>query len=123
MIQDIVFMLRNSWSPKANTPQKELKASGELRKNLHVLVLPADKGNVTDIVETLAYENKIAQLLSYEKIYKKSKVQSYLYSDNKSEQIVLRFIGQIIWENGGAHKTKRPLRYMVYPRTAGLIRL
>lgn len=64
-------MLRKSRPPKPNMPVGELRALRELRNNRDVLVLPADKGNATVIVDTIDYENKIAQLLNDEATYKK----------------------------------------------------
>ncbi|XP_047985758.1 uncharacterized protein LOC125225986 [Leguminivora glycinivorella] len=69
--QDVASMIRKSHLPKSNMPQGELRALRELRENLDVLVLPADKGNATVIVDTQAYDNKIAELLSDATTYKK----------------------------------------------------
>ncbi|XP_022814534.1 uncharacterized protein LOC111348226 [Spodoptera litura] len=68
--QDVSSLLRKSSPPKSNIPVKEMSALRDLRNDSDILVLPADKGNATVVVDTEAYEQKITHMLSDTTVYK-----------------------------------------------------
>lgn len=49
--------------PPPNLPAAEIHALRKLKKNNKIVVLPADKGNATVVMDTLAYDQKIKSLL------------------------------------------------------------
>ncbi|XP_052739858.1 uncharacterized protein LOC112042946 isoform X2 [Bicyclus anynana] len=69
--QDIATFLRRAKLPPSNMSRSDRAALMEIRNNEDILILPADKGNATVIVDTDAYENKINHLLSDTTTYKK----------------------------------------------------
>lgn len=69
--QDISAIIRRHKRPKPNISKEEVQALMSVRRNPDILVLPADKGNATVIVDTVEYEQKVTQLVSDTEIYKK----------------------------------------------------
>ncbi|XP_045491134.1 uncharacterized protein LOC123691008 [Colias croceus] len=69
--QDISCVLRTSKPPKPNISRSESIALKQLRKNEDIIVLRADKGNATFIMDTSYYNNKLSEILSDENTYKK----------------------------------------------------
>ncbi|XP_063386884.1 uncharacterized protein LOC134672866 [Cydia fagiglandana] len=69
--QDVSSLLRYSKLPKPNISKQERQALSLLRKNEDILVLPADKGNATVVVDTAVYEEKVTQLVGDPNTYKK----------------------------------------------------
>ncbi|XP_013142201.1 PREDICTED: uncharacterized protein LOC106106199 [Papilio polytes] len=69
--QDISAIIRRHKCPKMNISRQEYQALWSIRKNPDVLILPADKGNATVILDTVEYEQKITQLVSDTATYKK----------------------------------------------------
>ncbi|XP_026747573.1 uncharacterized protein LOC113508689 [Trichoplusia ni] len=67
--QDVSTLLRKSPLPKSNITLKEVSALRELRNDESLLVLPADKGNATVVVDTEAYEHKITQMVGDTSVY------------------------------------------------------
>ncbi|KOB75056.1 putative reverse transcriptase, partial [Operophtera brumata] len=59
LIQDVSTLIR------------EISALRELRNNVDILVLPADKGNATVVVDTEAYVSKLTEMVSDTATYKK----------------------------------------------------
>lgn len=69
--QDVSQILRTARPPKRNLPYKEEQALKELRRNEDIIILPADKGNATVIMDSNDYHRKIETLLddpSYQRI-------------------------------------------------------
>jgi len=56
---------------KPNITKKERQALVELRKEKSVMILPADKGKATVIMDTGDYEQKVKTMLSDDKTYEK----------------------------------------------------
>ncbi|XP_047987681.1 uncharacterized protein LOC125227409 [Leguminivora glycinivorella] len=69
--QDVSSLLRRSKLPKPNISKQERLALSALRENEDILVLPADKGNATVVVDTALYEEKVTQLVGDTSTYKK----------------------------------------------------
>ncbi|XP_045501401.1 uncharacterized protein LOC123698697 [Colias croceus] len=69
--QDISCVLRTCKPPKPNISRSESIALKHLRKNEDIIVLRADKGNATVIMDTSDYNNKMSEILSDENTYKK----------------------------------------------------
>ncbi|KAI5634371.1 hypothetical protein NE865_12919 [Phthorimaea operculella] len=59
MRQDIAVILRKARVPASNTTAAERQALKTLRENKEVLVLKADKGNATVVMDTTDYDQKI----------------------------------------------------------------
>ena len=62
-------VLRNAKPPRSNISREERKALVDLKKEESVLILPADKGKATVIMEVFDYEQKLSEMLSDEKTY------------------------------------------------------
>ena len=71
--QDVSNVLRRSKPPKPNLSRQERIALNNLRKNQDVIVLRADKGNATVVMDTSEYNLKMSELLSDTTTYKKVK--------------------------------------------------
>ncbi|XP_045454291.1 uncharacterized protein LOC123663667 [Melitaea cinxia] len=71
MRQDIAVTLRHAKPPRPNVTVSELAALKELRRDQNIIVLKADKGNATVVLNTTDYDNKISNLLSDDNTYKK----------------------------------------------------
>ena len=56
-------ILKKAKPPKSNLKPREFKAIRELNKDENILVLPADKGNATVVINTEDYKRKINDLL------------------------------------------------------------
>jgi hypothetical protein len=69
--QDVSSLLRRSKLPKPNTSERERQALSALRKNDDILVLPADKGNASVVVDRVAYEDKVTLLVGDANTYEK----------------------------------------------------
>ena len=68
---EMAGMLRNAKPPKTNITKDERKAIQELKKEESVLILPADKGKATVVIDVSEYEEKINEMLSDERTYEK----------------------------------------------------
>ncbi|MGR8252493.1 reverse transcriptase domain-containing protein, partial [Escherichia coli] len=68
--QDVAVILRKSKLPKANVTFEERKALQQLRSDKDIIVLKADKGNATVIMNTSDYEEKVKELLNDRNTYK-----------------------------------------------------
>ena len=69
---EMAGMLRNAKPPKTNITKDERKAIQELKKEESVLILPADKGKATVVIDVSEYEEKINEMLSDERTYEKT---------------------------------------------------
>ena len=61
--QETSRILRKSKPPTNNISAAERKTIRELNVNKNIIILPADKGNVTVVLNTVDYESKIRNLL------------------------------------------------------------
>jgi hypothetical protein len=91
--QDVSCVLRKSKLPKPNISASEMKALKSLHNDNDIVILPADKGNATVILDTDQYINKMYDLLS-DPIYKKirnptTKIKNNINSLIKSSSIPL----------------------------------
>ena len=68
--QDIAVLLRKSKVPKSNATTEERCALKSLRNNKDILILRADKGNATVVINTVDYNDKIGTLLDDTTVYK-----------------------------------------------------
>ena len=66
---EIAQALRGSKPPKSNISKDERKAINDLKKNKEILILPADKGKATVLMDVDEYEQKVSNMLSDEKTY------------------------------------------------------
>ena len=66
---EMAGVLRNSKPPKSNITREERKALQDLKKEESILILPADKGKATVLMEVSDYEEKLTEMLSDEKTY------------------------------------------------------
>ena len=56
-------VLRSAKRPKANVSKEERKALSTLRKDKNIVVLEADKGNATVVMDATAYEQKAMDII------------------------------------------------------------
>ena len=66
----VTQVLQRASVPPPNLPQAELRALYNLRKNQDRLVIPADKGNCTVVMDRKDYDDKVQQMLSDQGTYK-----------------------------------------------------
>ncbi|XP_072041389.1 uncharacterized protein [Amphiura filiformis] len=66
---EISGALRNARPPKSNITAEERRAIQDLKKEDSILILPADKGKATVLMDTSEYEEKIQEMLSDERTY------------------------------------------------------
>ena len=67
----VAGVMKSPKLPKPNITKKERQALIELRKEKSVMILPADKGKATVIMDTGEYEQKVKTMLSHDKTYEK----------------------------------------------------
>ena len=67
---DIVGTLRKAKPPPPNMSSSEFRAMKELRKDDSIIILQADKGKATVVMDKVEYEDKISTMLSDEATYK-----------------------------------------------------
>ena len=60
-------------TPASNVTRGERSAIKELRKDDSILILPADKGRATVIIDVTSYEEKALSLLQDDNVYAKLK--------------------------------------------------
>ena len=63
-------VLQRATVPPPNLPQAELRALHNLRKDQDRLVIPADKGNCTVVMDRKDYDDKVQQMLNDQRTYK-----------------------------------------------------
>ena len=95
----IVGALNQAKPPKSNISKGERQALRTLAKEKSVMILPADKGKVTVIMDTAEDEEKVKEMLSDEKMYEvlikdptaayKRKLVSILVLANISAVVIL----------------------------------
>ena len=66
-------VLNKAIVPRSNITPEEIKAMKDLQKDDSIIILPADKGKATVILDKVDYDRKITTMLSDNKIYKKLK--------------------------------------------------
>ena len=66
----VAQVLQRASAPPPNLPQAELRALYNLRKDQDRLVIPADKGNCTVVMDRKDYDDKVQQMLSNQRTYK-----------------------------------------------------
>jgi len=70
---EVLSALRSAKCPKPNLSRQELQALTDLKRNSDIMILPANKGRATVILDKVEYEEKVRQMLSDEKTYEKLK--------------------------------------------------
>ena len=70
---EVVRILSDGTKPKSNITKEERKALKNLSKENSIVMLPADKGSCTVVMDHDEYTNKVNTMLSDEKTYKKLK--------------------------------------------------
>ncbi len=65
----MVGELKKAKPPPSNISAKERKALKTLAKNKDIMILPADKGKATVIMDTQEYKDKVNRILSDKKTY------------------------------------------------------
>ncbi|XP_072047082.1 uncharacterized protein [Amphiura filiformis] len=66
---EMAGVLRSAKIPKQNITKEERQAIHELRKEKSIIVLPADKGKATVVMQADEYDQKLQGMLSDEKTY------------------------------------------------------
>ena len=57
-------VLQSSKAPRSNLPSHLRKATKELREDRDIVILPADKGNATVVMDRVEYVEKINEMLN-----------------------------------------------------------
>jgi len=70
---EVLSSLRSAKCPKPNLSRQELQALTDLKRNSDIMILPADKGRATVILDKVECDEKVRQMLSDEKTYEKLK--------------------------------------------------
>ena len=70
---EVLGSLRSAKCPKPNLSRQELQALTDLKRNSDIMILPADKGRATVVLDKVEYDEKVRQMLSDEKTYEKLK--------------------------------------------------
>jgi hypothetical protein len=70
---EVVGVLKSTNFTKPNLTKDEKKALKDLKKEESIMILPADKGKATVIVDKVDYEEKVKNMLNDEKTYEKLK--------------------------------------------------
>ncbi|KAI8507604.1 hypothetical protein Bbelb_149840 [Branchiostoma belcheri] len=68
---EVAGILRTVKPPKSNITKQERDALKELRKEKDLLILPADKGKATVVMDRTDYEKKVSDMLADDKTYEK----------------------------------------------------
>ncbi|XP_077778802.1 uncharacterized protein LOC144326219 [Podarcis muralis] len=98
---DVTNILCSSKPPRSNLHKEEQKALTNLRKDNNIIILPADKGNATVVMNTSDYQAKLSNLLqdpTYQPIktdpttYLEKTTKSKIKASPISEEIQLRII-------------------------------
>ncbi len=66
----VALILQKSKPPKSNISKKQHKALTNLKRNKNIVILPADKGNATVVMDRYEYKMKMKKLLDDEYTYK-----------------------------------------------------
>ena len=66
---EMAGILRSAKAPKSNITKEERQAISELKKEDSIIILPADKGKATVVMQSEEYEQKLTDMLSDEKTY------------------------------------------------------
>ena len=69
----VTSILKNAKPPANNINAKDRRAISDLKKDDDIIILPADKGKITVVLDSESYESKVNDLLSDEKTYSKLK--------------------------------------------------
>ncbi|KAK9874835.1 hypothetical protein WA026_005651 [Henosepilachna vigintioctopunctata] len=82
--RDCSKILQHARPPKSNIPYTERRALKDLRNNKDIIILPADKGNATTVLNTVDYHQKVQDLLKPEnyKMLKRDPTASILRKTN-----------------------------------------
>ena len=67
----IIGVLNKAIVPRSNITPEEIKAMKDLQKDDSIIILPADKGKATVILDKVDYDRKTTTTLSDIKTYKK----------------------------------------------------
>ena len=79
--------------PKPNINRKERQALAELKKGKSIMILSADKGKATVIMDTAEYEQKVTTVLSDDKTYEKLKKDPTQKYKRQLVSIIRKFKG------------------------------
>ena len=68
--QRVIGLLKRVKAPKSNISREEWKAIKQLRRNRSLVILPADKGRATVVIDISQYDSKMMHLISDSSTYK-----------------------------------------------------
>ncbi len=86
---NIIGALTKAKPPPSNITTEEYRAIKDLKKDNSILILPADKGRATVILDKSEYHQKILSMLSDDKTYKKLKRDPALALERKMNSLLL----------------------------------
>jgi len=72
-VAEVMGVLWSASNPKPNLTKQESQALSELKNIPSIMVLPADKGRATVVLDKTEYEEKVQHMLDGERTYEKLK--------------------------------------------------
>ena len=70
-VAEVMGVLWSASNPKPNLTKQESQALSELKNIPSIMVLPADKGRATVVLDKTEYEEKVQHMLDGERTYEK----------------------------------------------------
>ena len=65
----VASVLKSAKVPEQNVTKEERQAIKDLKKNKDIMILPADKGKSTVVMDVTDYEQKVTNMLADKKTY------------------------------------------------------
>ena len=112
---EIVGVLRNAKPPQSNITKEERLAINSLKKNDSILIMGADKGRSTVVLDKVDYDEKVHEMLKDERTYEKLKVDPTPKYKRKLTSILARLKKE--------NKIDEKQYKLLYPTTANTPRL
>ena len=84
-------ILQSSKAPRSNLPTHLCKATKELRNEQDIIILPADKGNATVVMDRKDYVGKINEMLK-DKAYGKLKKDPTTSVESRVNKVLRRWV-------------------------------
>jgi hypothetical protein len=107
---EVVKCVRKAKPPKSNIKSSERKALFELKKDKNIIILPADKGRATVVLNTSDYESKMNELLSDPNTYQKLDKDPTKAYQTQLVEMIRR------WQR--EDQLTNELKYKIYPTAA-----
>ena len=92
----VTTILRHASPPSSNITRNERQAIKDLKKDNNIVILPADKGEITVVLDSNTYEEKVNALLSDTKTYSKlNKDPTTTYKNRPLTRLCMKSLDQV----------------------------